>query len=61
LFQHGIEGAGVGEWLKPAVLKIKSPIRYLAENSTKSLCQPQDSNSFYFSGFALFLLVLRQF
>jgi hypothetical protein len=25
---------------------MKSPIRYLIENSTKSLCQPQDSDNF---------------
>jgi hypothetical protein len=35
--------------MNQAVLKkIKSPIRYLAENSTKSLCQPQDSEDFCF-------------
>jgi hypothetical protein len=28
--------------------KIKSPIRYLVENSTKSLFQPQDSDNFCF-------------
>jgi hypothetical protein len=39
----------------------KSPIRYLVENSTKSLCQPQGSDNFFFFGFASFFLVLRQF
>jgi hypothetical protein len=38
----------VGERLKPAILKAKSPVRYLVENSTKSLCQLQDSDDFYF-------------
>jgi hypothetical protein len=33
LFQHRIEGGGVGERLKPAVLKNKPAIRYLAENA----------------------------
>ncbi len=37
-----------GERLKPAVLKDKIAIRYLTENSTKSLCQPQDSEIFNF-------------
>jgi hypothetical protein len=27
---------------------MKSPIRYLVENSTKSLCQPQDIDNFCF-------------
>jgi hypothetical protein len=38
---------------------IKSLVRYLAEKSTKSLCQLQDKLLFF--GFALFLLGLRQF
>jgi hypothetical protein len=28
--------------------KMKSPFRYLIEKSTKSLCQPQDSDDFCF-------------
>jgi hypothetical protein len=39
------------------VIKIKSAVRYLIENSTKSLCQRHDSDKFL--GFAPFLLVLR--
>jgi len=40
-----------------AALKIKSPVRYLVENSTKSLCQLQDSDAFRF----LDLLDFRSF
>src|SRR5262245_57578046 len=41
-----IRSGGVCERLKPAVLKkIKPPIRYLVENSTKSLCQLKDSDN----------------
>jgi hypothetical protein len=29
-----------------AVRKTKSPIRHLVQNSTKPLCQPQDSDNF---------------
>jgi hypothetical protein len=37
--------------LKPAVLKIKSSVRYPIENSTKSLCQPQDRCLLEFQAF----------
>jgi hypothetical protein len=49
LAEYGkIKNGGVGERLKPAVLKNKTPVRYQAENSTKSLCRPQDSVTFFF-------------
>jgi hypothetical protein len=47
-FPSRIESGGVGERFKPAVLKTKSPIRYLVQNSIKSLCQPRDSENFSF-------------
>jgi hypothetical protein len=52
---------GEGKRLTPAVLKIKSPIRYLPENSTKSLCQPQDSATICFLDLLRFYLFCATF
>jgi hypothetical protein len=43
-----LRNGGVVERLKPAVLKNEIAFRYLADNSTNSLCQPQDSDKFSF-------------
>jgi hypothetical protein len=43
-----ISQGGVGERLKPAVLKNKTVVRYLSENSTTSLCEPPDSENPHF-------------